>query len=41
MIKSFGGINISSKNPESMAKFYNEKLGIPILTGNELGFCQQ
>lgn len=47
MIKSFGGINISSKNPESMAKFYNEKLGIPILTENpdqcdydgvELGF---
>lgn len=47
MIKSFGGINISSKNPESLAKFYNEKLGVPILTENpgqcdydgvELGF---
>jgi len=30
MIKKFGGINISSKNPELLAKFYNEKLGIPI-----------
>lgn len=46
-VKSFGGINISSKNPELLAKFYNEKLGIPILTENpgqsnydgvELGF---
>ncbi len=47
MIKKFGGINISSKNTELLAKFYNEKLGIPILTENpsqcgydgvELGF---
>lgn len=47
MIKSFGGINISSNDPEKLAKFYNEKLGIPILTekpneydydGVELGF---
>ncbi len=47
MIKGFGGINISSKNPELLARFYNEKLGVPILTedpshceydGVELGF---
>jgi len=47
MIKRFEGINISSKNPELLVKFYNEKLGIPILTKNpsqcnydgvELGF---
>lgn len=31
MIKSYGGINISSKNPELLAKFYNEKLGVPHL----------
>ncbi len=47
MIKRFGGMNISLKNPELLARFYNEKLGIPILTENpgqsdydgvELGF---
>lgn len=45
MIIKFGGMNISSKNPETMAKFYNEKLGIPILgddpacfDGAEIGF---
>ena len=31
MIKGFGGLIISSKDPEALAKFYNEKLGIPIL----------
>ncbi len=45
MITSFGGINISSKDPEGMTKFYNEKLGIPIIgndpadfDGAEIGF---
>lgn len=38
MIKSFGGINISSKNPEALAKFYNEKLGIPILGDTSNGY---
>ena len=47
MIKSFGGLIISSKDPEALVKFYNESLGIPILTDNpskcaydgvELGF---
>lgn len=45
MIKSFSGINISSKNPEKLVKFYNENLGIPILSdiangfdGTEIGF---
>ena len=47
MIIKFGGMNISSKNPEAMTKFYNEKLGIPVLgddpadfgfDGAEIGF---
>jgi len=32
MLKKFGGLIISSKEPEKLAKFYNEKLGIPILS---------
>jgi len=32
MLKKFGGLIISSKEPEELAKFYNEKLGIPILS---------
>jgi catechol 2,3-dioxygenase-like lactoylglutathione lyase family enzyme len=35
MIKRFQCINISSKNPEQLIRFYNEKLGIPILTPTE------
>ena len=38
MIKSFGGINISSKDLEKLARFYNEKLGIPILGDTTNGF---
>lgn len=45
MITQFRGMNISSKNPEAMVRFYHEKLGIPILGddptcfgGAELGF---
>ena len=45
MIKEFSGINISTKDPEMLVKFYNEKLGIPIVKegfgnydGAELGF---
>ncbi|MCL2546764.1 MAG: VOC family protein [Oscillospiraceae bacterium] len=45
MITKFGGMNISSKNPEALARFYNEKLGIPIcgedptdFDGAEIGF---
>jgi len=34
MLIKFYGMNISSKNPEAMTRFYSEKLGIPIL-GNE------
>ena len=45
MLTMFGGMNISSKDPEAMVKFYNEKLGIRILSndltnydGIEIGF---
>lgn len=45
MITKFYGVNISSQNPEQLVKFYNEKLGVPILQkdadsydGAELGF---
>jgi len=47
MLKEFYGVNISSKSPEKLAKFYNEKLGVPILSvddnsydGVELGFIK-
>lgn len=47
MITKFHGINISSQNPELLARFYNEKLGVPILQkdedsydGVELGFFE-
>jgi catechol 2,3-dioxygenase-like lactoylglutathione lyase family enzyme len=47
MITQFYGINISSQNPEQLVKFYNEKLGVPILEkdqdsydGAELGFLE-
>jgi len=30
MIKGFGGLILSSKEPKTLAKFYNEKLGVPI-----------
>ena len=47
MITKFHGINISSQNPEQLVKFYNEKLGVPILQkdedsydGAELGFIE-
>lgn len=35
MIKEFGGINLSSKNPKEMKRFYNEILGVPILNDDE------
>lgn len=35
MIRKFRGINLSSKSPEAMARFYNEKLEIPILDKND------
>ncbi len=35
MIKEFSGINISSHQPEVLVKFYNEKLGIPIIEFDE------
>ena len=45
MIQRFGGMNLSSKNPEAMVRFYHDLLGIPILgdissgfDGTELGF---
>ena len=45
MIIKFNGMNISSMNPETMVKFYKEKLGLPILgdvsssfDGAEIGF---
>ena len=45
MIIKFGGMNISSKDPEAITRFYNERLGIPILgddpanyDGAEIGF---
>ncbi len=37
MINTFSGINITSKNPEAMVRFYTKKLGIPIL-GDDPGF---
>lgn len=47
MITKFHGINVSSRNPERFVKFYNEKLGVPILQkdkdgydGAELGFIE-
>ncbi|MGI6239216.1 MAG: VOC family protein [Christensenellales bacterium] len=49
MIKRFGGMNISSKNPRALARFYADALGVPILTENpdasdydgvELGFSK-
>ena len=33
MIVKFGGMNISSANPEAMVRFYTETLGIPLLSG--------
>ena len=47
MITKFHGVNISSQDPEQLTRFYNEKLGIPILQkdedsydGVELGFLE-
>ena len=47
MITKFYGVNISSRNPEQLVKFYNEKLEVPILQkdkdsydGTELGFIE-
>ena len=47
MITKFHGVNVSSQNPERLVKFYNGKLGVPILQkdehgydGAELGFIQ-
>jgi len=31
MIKKFGGINISSKNPKELVTFYEDTLGIPVI----------
>lgn len=31
MIIKFNCINISSQQPEALVKFYNEKLGVPII----------
>ncbi len=45
MLIKFGGMNISSKNPLEMVRFYNKTLGIPVLgddpsdvDGSEIGF---
>jgi hypothetical protein len=38
MITKFYGVNISSQNPERLVKFYNEKLGVPILRKDENGY---
>lgn len=38
MIKNFSGINISSRNPEALARFYNEKLGVRILGDTSHGY---
>jgi predicted enzyme related to lactoylglutathione lyase len=47
MITKYHGVNISSKNPEQLVKFYNEMLGVPILhkdvdhyDGAELGYIE-
>lgn len=47
MITKFLGVNISSQDPERLARFYNEKLRVPILKkdedsydGVELGFFE-
>lgn len=47
MITKFIGVNISSPDPEGLVRFYNEKLGVPILQkdqesydGAELGFIE-
>lgn len=47
MIQSFICVNISSENPESLAKFYSETLGIPIVfegygnyDGAKIGFIK-
>jgi catechol 2,3-dioxygenase-like lactoylglutathione lyase family enzyme len=47
MITKFQCVNISSQNPEQLVKFYNEKLGVPILhkdensyDGADLGFIE-
>jgi catechol 2,3-dioxygenase-like lactoylglutathione lyase family enzyme len=31
MIKDFGGINITSKNPKQLVTFYRDILGIPVI----------
>lgn len=48
MITRYHGVNLSSKNPELLVKFYNEILGIPITQidegsydGAELGFNKE
>lgn len=44
MLQRFGGINLSSRNPEALTKFYTEKLGVPRLDdsqnydGAQIGF---
>lgn len=38
MITKFIGVNISSKDPEKLARFYNEQLGVPILSKDENSF---
>lgn len=47
MIKSNQCVNVSSKNPEQLVKFYNEKLGVPLTNppendydGVSLGFIK-
>ncbi|WP_105618918.1 VOC family protein [Vallitalea okinawensis] len=46
MITKYHCVNISSKNPEALVKFYNDKLGLPILEPDEnydgvsLGFIE-
>jgi predicted enzyme related to lactoylglutathione lyase len=35
MIKSYCCVNISSKDPERLVRFYNETLGVPILEFDE------
>lgn len=38
MLTRFLGINISSPDPERLARFYNETLGIPILQPGHVGY---
>ena len=38
MLTRFLGINVSSKDPERLARFYNEVLGVPILQPGHSGY---